>query len=136
MLRPFVSFPYIKDKATMDANLNHGDDKPADLLSKTDWKEFKEPIVGTLIPNLVIVYFGQVLPHGDISDDEIKANSFVWALDMNYGPTLPAMPSRNWTTSLVSWRKSKLLNSSRSTLTRLRMLSPSLLLHQTAPSAL
>jgi hypothetical protein len=47
-------FPYIKDKATMDANLNHGDDMPVDLLSKTDWKDFAEPIVGTLIPNFFI----------------------------------------------------------------------------------
>jgi hypothetical protein len=44
-------FPYIKDKATMDANLNYGDDMLADLLSKTVWKDFKEPILGTLIPN-------------------------------------------------------------------------------------
>jgi hypothetical protein len=29
-------FPYIKDKAKMDANLNHGDDMPADWLIKTD----------------------------------------------------------------------------------------------------
>ncbi len=66
-------FPYIKDKATMDANLNHGDDMPADLLSKTDQKDFKESIIGTLIPNFFITYFGQVLPHGNISDNEIKA---------------------------------------------------------------
>jgi hypothetical protein len=66
-------FPYIKDKATMDANLNHGDDMPADWLSETDWKDFKDLIVGTLIPNFCITYFGQVLPHGDISDNEIKA---------------------------------------------------------------
>jgi hypothetical protein len=65
-------FPYIKDKATMEANLNHGDDMPADLLSKTDWKDFEEPTVGTLIPNFFITYFEQVLPHGEISD-EIKA---------------------------------------------------------------
>jgi hypothetical protein len=44
-----------------------------DLLSKTDWTDFKEPIVGTLIPNFFISYFGPVLPHGDISDDEIMA---------------------------------------------------------------
>jgi hypothetical protein len=66
-------FPYIKDKATMDNSLNHGDDLPAELLSKTNWKDFKEPIVGTLIPNFFITFFGQVLSHGDISDDEIKA---------------------------------------------------------------
>jgi hypothetical protein len=52
-------FPYLKDKATMDANLNHGDDMPADLLSKTNWKDFTEPIVGTLIPIFFITYFGQ-----------------------------------------------------------------------------
>ena len=65
-------FPYIKDKATMDDSLNHGDDLPAELSSETDWTDFEEPIVGTLIPNFFITYFGQVLPHGDISDDEIK----------------------------------------------------------------
>jgi hypothetical protein len=66
-------FPYIKDKMTMDDSLNHGDDLPMELLSKTDWNDFKEPIVGTLIPNFFITYFGQVLPHGNISDDKIKA---------------------------------------------------------------
>jgi hypothetical protein len=40
-----------------------------------------------------------------------RQNSFIWALDMNYRPTLPMMPSRKWTTSLVSWRKSKLCKS-------------------------
>ena len=45
------SLPYIKDKATMDDSLNHGDDFPKELLSKTDWNDFKEPIIGTLIPN-------------------------------------------------------------------------------------
>jgi hypothetical protein len=29
-------FPYIKDKATMDVSLNHGDDLPKESLSKTD----------------------------------------------------------------------------------------------------
>jgi hypothetical protein len=95
-------FPYIKDKGTMDARLNHRDDLPAELLSKTNWKDFKEPIVGMLIPDLLITYFGQVLPHGDISDDEIKAKLIIWAMDMNYEPTLPMMTSRHWTISLVS----------------------------------
>jgi hypothetical protein len=66
-------FPYIKDKATMDVSLNHGDDLPKELLFETNWNNFEEPIVGTLIPNFFITYFGQDLPHGDISDDEIKA---------------------------------------------------------------
>ncbi len=70
-------FPYIKDKATMNISLNHGDNLPKELLSKTNWNDFEEPIVGTLIPNFFISYFGQDLPHGNISDNEIKANLFV-----------------------------------------------------------
>jgi hypothetical protein len=66
-------FLYIKDKVTMDDSLNHGDNLPAELLSETDWNNFEEPIVGTLIPNFFVTYFGQVLPHGSISDDKIKA---------------------------------------------------------------
>jgi hypothetical protein len=66
-------FTYIRDKATMDVSLNHGDDFPKESLSKTDWKDLEEPIIGTLMPNFFITYFGQDLPHGDISDDEIKA---------------------------------------------------------------
>jgi hypothetical protein len=66
-------FPYIKEKSTMDTNLTHGDDMPAYLLSETGWKDFKDPIIGTLIPNFFITYFEQVLLHGNISDDEIMA---------------------------------------------------------------
>jgi hypothetical protein len=44
------------------------------MLYKSDWNDFEEPIVGTLIPNVFITYFRQVLPHGNISgDDKIKA---------------------------------------------------------------
>jgi hypothetical protein len=46
---------------------------PVDWLSKTDWKDFEDPIIGTLIPNFFITYFGQVLLHGNISDNEIMA---------------------------------------------------------------
>jgi hypothetical protein len=84
-------FPYIKDKMTMDVSLNHGDDLPRESLSETNWNDFKEPIVGTLIPNFFITYFGQDLPHGDISDDEIKAKLVclgtgyeLWANTANY----------------------------------------------------
>jgi hypothetical protein len=92
----------------MDNSLNHGDDLPAELLSKTNWKDFKEPNVGTLIPNFFITYFGQVLPHGNISDDEIKAKLIHLGTGYEPWPTLPTMLLKNWTTSLVSWRKSKL----------------------------
>jgi hypothetical protein len=69
-IRPFL---YIKDKVTMDVSLNHGDDLPKESLSKTDWNNFEEPIIGALIPNFFITYFGQDQPHGNISNDEIKA---------------------------------------------------------------
>ncbi len=65
-----------------------------------------------------------------------RHNLFVWELDTNYGPTLPTMLSRNWITYLVSWRKSELLNPSKSTSTQLGILSPFLLLCQTAPLTL
>jgi hypothetical protein len=46
---------------------------PADKLADTDWKKFEDPIIGTLIPNFFIAYFGQDLPHGDLTDEEIMA---------------------------------------------------------------
>ena len=52
------AFAYIKDKAKWTTDLIHGDDIPADKLTNTDWKDFKDPIVGTLIPNNFISYFG------------------------------------------------------------------------------
>jgi hypothetical protein len=128
-------FPYIKDKATMDDSLNHGDDMPKELLSKTDWNDFEGPIVGTLIPNFFFTYFGQVLPHGNISDDKIKAK----LMHLGTGYELWANTANdaigNWTISLVSWRISKLRNPSKSTSTQIGMLSLSLLPHQTAPLA-
>jgi hypothetical protein len=62
-----------------------------DWLSETDWKDFEDPIIGTLIPNFFITYFGQVLPHGNISDNEIMAKLVflgsgykLWANTANY----------------------------------------------------
>jgi hypothetical protein len=46
-------FHYIKDKATMDVSLNHGDDLPKEMLSETNWNDFEEHILGTLIPNFL-----------------------------------------------------------------------------------
>jgi hypothetical protein len=92
-------FPYIKDKATMDDSLNHGDDLPKESLSKTNWNDFKEPIVGTLIPNFLSHTLGKFYPMATSVTTKSRQNSCVWALDMNYGPTLPTMPLRNWMTS-------------------------------------
>jgi hypothetical protein len=57
-------FLYVKDKATMDSTLTHGDEFPKDLLTSTDWADFSDPIVGTLMPNFFITYFGQQLAYG------------------------------------------------------------------------
>jgi hypothetical protein len=66
------AFVYIKNKATWDTNLTHGDSIPTDLLANTVWKDIKG-IIGTLIPNFFLTNFGQDLPHGDVSDEEIMA---------------------------------------------------------------
>jgi hypothetical protein len=128
-------FSYIKDKATMDDSLNHGDALPKESLSKTNWNDFEEPIVGTLIPNFFITYFGQDLLHGDISDDKIKAK----LISLGTGYELWANAANNAIKKLDnilrSWRKSKIRNLSRCTSTQIGMLSPSLLPHQAAPSA-
>ncbi len=59
-------------KATFDQHLSHGDDIPSNKLSETeDWKDFTDPIVGTLVPNFFILYFGQKLPQGDVRDDDV-----------------------------------------------------------------
>jgi hypothetical protein len=64
-------FVYIKDKATWIPDLPHGEAIPVDKLADTNWKDFEDPIVGTLIPNFFIAYFGQDLPHRDLTDEEI-----------------------------------------------------------------
>jgi len=55
----------------MDTDLIHGDDIPIEWLAPTDWSAFEDPIVGTLVPNFFIAYFGQDLPYGSIDDDEV-----------------------------------------------------------------
>jgi hypothetical protein len=131
--------PHIKDKATMNDSLNHGDDLPTKLLSKTNWKDFEEPIVGTLILNFFITYFGKVLPHGNISDDKIKAKLMrlgpgyeLWANTANdavkkLDDILSVMEEIKTPESIKRY-----FDPSRSTLTQIWMQSPSLLPHQTA----
>jgi hypothetical protein len=66
-------FAYIKDKVTWAPDLSHGEHIPTNKLIDTNWKDFEDPIVGTLIPNFFITYFGQKLPHGDLTDEEVMA---------------------------------------------------------------
>ncbi len=71
------AFAYINDKATWAPDLSHGEDIPTDKLIDTDWKDFEDPTVGTLIPNFFNTYFVQELPHGDLTDEEIMAKLVV-----------------------------------------------------------
>jgi hypothetical protein len=32
-----------------------------------------DPIIGTLVPNFFLTYFGQQLAYGDLADDEVMA---------------------------------------------------------------
>jgi hypothetical protein len=44
----------------------------SDLLTNTDWADLLDNIIGALIPNFFIVYFGQDFPQGAISSNNIK----------------------------------------------------------------
>ncbi len=94
----------------MDKSLNHGDDLLKELLSKTDWNDFEEPIVGTLIPSFSITYFGQVLPHGNISDNKIKAKLICLCTGYELWANTANDAVKKLDNILVSWRKSKLWN--------------------------
>jgi hypothetical protein len=71
----FRLFPYVAPKYTFDTLLFHSDELTEELLSDiTDLKSFDEPIVVTLsIPNFFVIYYGQKVPHGDVSTDKLKA---------------------------------------------------------------
>ncbi len=55
----------------MDATFTQGDIIPTDWLAGTIWAESEASIVGTLIPNFFIVYFGQDLPYGNIDNNKV-----------------------------------------------------------------
>ncbi len=57
----------------MDSALTHGDEFSKEFLSSTDWADFTDPIVGTLVPNFFITYFGQQLVYRDLFDDSFMA---------------------------------------------------------------
>ncbi len=44
----------------------------SDLLTNTDWADPSDNIIGALFTNFFIVYFGQDIPQGGISFDDIK----------------------------------------------------------------
>jgi hypothetical protein len=64
-------FPYFKDKVKIDATFTQGDIIPTNWLVYTDWEKSKESIIGTLVPNFFIAYFGQDLPYDSIDNDDV-----------------------------------------------------------------
>jgi hypothetical protein len=74
-LGDFKCFPFVEATASMSKLLKHTE--VTQLLSEhlkftKDWKSFVDPIRGTFLPNLFIVYFGQEIPQGSISSDDVK----------------------------------------------------------------
>jgi hypothetical protein len=70
----FHLFPYIAPEHTFDTLLSHGDELTEELLSDTtDLKSFNEPIIAILIPNFFVIYYGQKVPHDNITTNKLKA---------------------------------------------------------------
>jgi hypothetical protein len=64
---------HVKDEATMDSTLTHGDEFSKELFSSIDLVDFTKPIIGALLSNFFFTHFGQQLAHGDLADDNIMA---------------------------------------------------------------
>jgi hypothetical protein len=71
----FKCFPFMKAMASMSKLLKHTDITQLlleHLKFTKDWMSFVDPIRGTFLPNFFIVYFGQEIPQGSISSDDVK----------------------------------------------------------------
>jgi hypothetical protein len=74
-LSDFKFFPFVEATSAMNALLKHTDVTPfaAKHLTYTgDFKDLTDTVRGTFLPNFFIVYFGQDIPHGNISSDDEK----------------------------------------------------------------
>jgi len=72
-LSDFNFFPFVEATSTMNELLKNTEVTPfaSEHLSYTrDWKDLTDPVRGTFVPNFFIVYFGQEIPHGSISNDD------------------------------------------------------------------
>jgi len=75
ILRKFKFFPCVEATSTMNELLKHTEATPftSEHLSYTrDWKDLTDPVRGTFLPNFFIIYFGQEIPQGSISNDDEK----------------------------------------------------------------
>ncbi len=57
----------------MDSILTHWDKFPEELLSSTEWANFSDLTIGTLVLNFFITYFGQQPAYKDLADDDVMA---------------------------------------------------------------
>ena len=74
-LGDFKCFPFVEAAASMSELLKHTDVTPLlleHLKFTKDWKSFIDLIRATFLPNFFIVYFGQEIPQGSISSDNVK----------------------------------------------------------------
>jgi hypothetical protein len=75
ILGNFKCFPFMEAAASMSKLLKHTDITPLSsehLKFTKDWKSFIDPIRGTFLPIFFIIYFGQEIPQGSISSDDVK----------------------------------------------------------------
>ena len=74
-LSDFKFFPFVDATSAMNVLLKHTEVTPfsSEHLTYTgDLKDLPDPVRGTFLPNLYIVYFGQEIPQGNISSDDEK----------------------------------------------------------------
>jgi hypothetical protein len=74
-LGDFKCFPFVEAAASMSKLLKYTDVTPLSLEHlkfAKDWKSFIEPIRGNFLPFFFIIYFGQEIPQGSISSDNVK----------------------------------------------------------------
>jgi hypothetical protein len=67
---------FIAPKATIDPKLLQPHLIPLKIstLDGMDWPNFQDPHPATVLPNFFIIYFGQQIPQGGISSNEVKVN--------------------------------------------------------------
>jgi hypothetical protein len=68
----FHLFPYVAPKKNFDPFLVQGVNLPKELFGDTtDLKDFKEPIMATLLPTYFVIYYAQEVPHRDFTSNEV-----------------------------------------------------------------
>jgi hypothetical protein len=86
-LGDFKCFPFVEAAASMSELLKHTDVTPLSsehLKFTKDWKSFINPIRGTCLPIFFIAYFGQEIPQGSISSDDVNVKTAMVKMGPGY----------------------------------------------------